>query len=55
MFAIYIAYFIELDDVGVSNFLENFDFSGDAFNILLVVYFFLLKNFDSNLNFRNKS
>ena len=49
MFAIYIAYLIELDDVGVSNFLENFDFSGDAFDILLLFDSDLLQYFDSNL------
>ena len=44
-----ISYLIELDDIGVTNFLQNLDFSCDAFHILLVVDLFLLKNFDCHL------
>ena len=43
-------YLVELDYVGMSNFLKNFDFPGDAFYILLVVDFLLLENFDGHLD-----
>jgi hypothetical protein len=42
--------FIELDDVWVSDFLKNFYFSCDAFDIFLIVDFVLLKNLYCNLN-----
>ena len=44
-----LAYLVQLNDVGVANFFEDFDFPGDAFNVFLVVYLFLLKNFDCHL------
>ncbi len=46
----YGAYLIELDDVGMSDFFENFNFSRDSFNVFLVVDLFLLKNFDCHLS-----
>ena len=44
-----VSYLVELDDVWVTNFLQNLDLSRDAFHILLVVDLFLLKNFDCHL------
>lgn len=41
--------FVKLDDVRVSNFLEDLDFSGDSFDVLLVIDFLFLKNFYGNL------
>ena len=29
-------YFVKLDNVGVSDFLKDLDFSGDSFNVFLV-------------------
>ena len=43
-------YFIELDDVRVSHFFKNFDFSGYAFDVLLLFYSSFLKNFNGYLN-----
>ena len=40
---------VELDDIGVANFLQNFNFSRNPFNVLLVVDLFFLKDFDGNL------
>eukprot|EP00354_Favella_ehrenbergii_P007088 CAMPEP_0170455612 /NCGR_PEP_ID=MMETSP0123-20130129/3522_1 /TAXON_ID=182087 /ORGANISM="Favella ehrenbergii, Strain Fehren 1" /LENGTH=138 /DNA_ID=CAMNT_0010718815 /DNA_START=2532 /DNA_END=2948 /DNA_ORIENTATION=+ len=40
---------VKLDDIGMANFLENFDLSGDPFNVLLVVDLFFLQNFDGHL------
>lgn len=34
----------------MSDFLKDFDFPGDAFNILLVIDFLLLENFDGHLD-----
>ena len=42
-------YLVELDDVGVTNFLEDFDFPSDSLNVLLIVDLLLLENFDSDL------
>ena len=42
-------YLVELDDVGVANFFEDFDFASDAFNVFLVVDLLLLKNFHGHL------
>ena len=42
-------YLIELDDIRVANLLQNFDFSGNPLNVLLVVDLFLLENFHGNL------
>ena len=42
-------YLVELDDIGVSDLLENFDLPGDSFNVLLIVDLFFLQNFDSHL------
>jgi len=36
---------IELDDVGVSNFLEDFNFASNTLNVLLVVNLFLFEDF----------
>jgi hypothetical protein len=44
-------YLIELNDVWMTDFFENLDFTCDSLNILFVLNFFLLKNFDSNLLF----
>lgn len=44
-----VTYFVELDDVGVSNFLQDFDFPSDPFHVLLVVDFLFLKDFDGHL------
>ena len=41
--------FIKLDDVRVADFLENFYFSCDSFNVFLVVNFVFFKDFYSNL------
>ena len=43
------AYFIQLDHVGMSHFLQNFNFSRDPLDVLLVVYFILLQDFHSYL------
>ena len=40
---------VELDDIGVANFLQNFNFPRNPFNVLLVVDLFFLKDFDGNL------
>ena len=37
---------IELNDVWMSDLLENFDFPGDPFNVLLIIDLVLLKNLD---------
>jgi len=42
-------YLVELNDVGVANFFENFDFASDPLHVLLVIDFFFLKNFYSHL------
>ena len=42
-------YLVELNHVWVTDFLENFDLSGDSFDIFLVVDLFLLQYFDGNL------
>lgn len=44
------SYLIELDDVRVANFLQNFDLSGDSLNILLVIDLFFFQNFHGNLS-----
>ena len=41
---------IELDNVRMSDFLEDLDLSCDSLNILLVVDLFFLKNLDSYLH-----
>ena len=41
--------FVELDNVGMTNFLEDFDLSGDSLNILLIVNLILFQNFYGNL------
>lgn len=40
---------VELDDIGMANFLQNFNFPRNPFNVLLVVDLFFLKDFDGNL------
>ena len=44
------SYLIELDDVRVANFLQNFDLSGDSLNILLVIDLLFFQNFHGNLS-----
>lgn len=39
-------YLVELDDAGMSDQLENVDFSRDSFDIGHIDYFFLNKYFD---------
>jgi len=43
------AYLVELNDVRVSDFLENFDLASNSLYVLLVVDFLFLKHFDGNL------
>ena len=43
-----ITYFIELYDVGMSNNLENMDFSRYSLNVWLILDLVFLQNFDSN-------
>jgi len=45
-------YLIELDDVRVSHFLENLDLSCDTFNVLFVLDFIFLKNFNCYLKMK---
>ena len=42
-------YLVELDNIGVADLLEDFYFSRDAFNVLLVVDLFFLQDFDCHL------
>ena len=42
-------YLIELNDVVVTDLLENLDLARDALHVLLVVDFLLLEDFDSDL------
>ena len=42
--------FVELDHVGVSDLLQDFDLSGDSLHVLLVMDFIFLQNFNRNLN-----
>ena len=42
-------YFVELDDVRMSDQLEDVDFSGDSFDVRDILDFVFLKNFDCNL------
>ena len=44
--------FVKLNNIWMSNFLKNFDFTGDSFNIFLVVNFIFLKNFYCNLQLK---
>lgn len=44
-----VAYLIKLNDVGVSDFLKNFDFSGDAFDVLFLLDPRFFEDFDGNL------
>jgi hypothetical protein len=41
--------FIELNDVWMSHFLQDFDFSRYSFNVFLIVNFIFLQNFNGNL------
>ena len=34
----------------MTDFLENFDLSGDSLDVFLIIDLFLLKNFDGNLS-----
>ena len=43
------AYLVELDDVGVAHFLEDFDLARDPLDVLLVIDLLLLQDFHSNL------
>jgi len=43
-------YLVELDNIGVADLLEDFYFSRDAFNVLLVVDLFFLQDFDCHLS-----
>ena len=40
--------FIELNDVWMPNFLKNFDLSGNALDIFLIVNLVLFQDFDSH-------
>lgn len=42
-------YLIELNNVGMSHFLEDLDFPCDSLDIFFVLDFFFFKNFDSDL------
>lgn len=42
-------YLVKLDDVGVADLLEDLDFTGDALDIFLIVYFFFFEYFHGNL------
>ena len=42
-------YLVELDNMGVPNFLKDFDLTGDAFNVFLIVDFLFLQDFDGHL------
>ena len=42
---------IELNDIWMPDFLENFYLSSNTFHILLIVDFVLLENLDSDLNY----
>ena len=44
-----VTHFVKLNDVRVSNFLEDLDFPGDSFDVLLVIDFLFLKNFYGDL------
>ena len=48
------AYFVELNDIGVSHFLEDVDLSGNSLNVALVFDAVLLENFDRNLLSRDR-
>ena len=48
------SYLVELDNIGVADFLENFDLSSDPLHILLVIDLLLLEDLDGNLR-RNKA
>lgn len=41
--------FVQLNDIGVADLLENFDLASDALNVFLVVDLVLLENFDGDL------
>ena len=41
--------FIELYNVGVAHLLKNLDLPGNSFDVLLVMNFIFLENFDSHL------
>lgn len=43
------AYLVKLNDVRVSDFLENFYLASNSLYVLLVVDFLLFKHFDGNL------
>ena len=43
------AYLVELNDIGVSHFLEDVDLSGDSLNVALVFNAVFLENLDRNL------
>lgn len=45
-------YFIKLNDVGMTNKLEDMNFSSHSFYVTHVLNFVLFKNFDSNLLIR---
>lgn len=46
-------YLIELDDIGVSNLLEDLDLPRDALYVLLVFDLVFLQDFHSNLKLMN--
>ncbi len=43
------SYLIQLDDVGVSQYLEDADLAGDSFDVRLLHYFLFLQRFDCDL------
>jgi hypothetical protein len=41
--------FIKLNDIWMSHFFQNLDFSSNSFNVFLIVNFIFFKDFNSNL------
>ena len=44
------AYLVELDHIGVSDFLKDLNLPGDSLNIFVVLYHLFLENFHGHLN-----
>ena len=44
------AYLVELDHIGVSDFLKDLNLPGDSLNIFVVLYHLFLENFYGHLN-----
>ena len=45
-----VTYLVQLNNVRMSHFLQNFDLPGNPLNVLLIVDLLLLKHFDSHLD-----